>query len=425
MLPKILSAAGLALIAAALLGFALPLSTARPGNTSEVSAVSGGEDSTNTNTSVNINGSVNGNTNGPPTPTPFTTPSTTPTPMNTPEATPTPVPTQRPTPRPTLVPTPRPTPDSVDAALRMKVEARLAGAGVKGVAVEVKDGVVKLKGEVPEEKFKEAVEAARGAGAKSVDASGLKRVGVTRPGRRADPLAPPEGTPKRPADTVAPTSPKDKPPPGLLIEIRADAPEQSSVEIEWPGRLDIKSTGTIRVSLVNETGAPSPPVTDIPTSNVSKTPVAAGCLPAGKSLRNAYGPQFEARASAKLTTAPADFDVQPGNDEEQTLDPSKTTWTWLITPKSSGSHNFALSASVRWKERRGSHEKPSCRILARSLGVYVEDSWYNEGNLKTAQTVVGLVGLVLQLPIFLWIRGKGKKDEEKEEKGEAKEEKKD
>jgi hypothetical protein len=395
MLPKILSAVGLAFIVAALVGFALPLSTAPAGKVSEAYVLSGVEEPS--------------NTNDHPTPSPSATPVGTPSPT--------------PTPRPTPVATPTPTSTSEDSALKNTVEANLTKAGVSGVTVEVRDGVVTLKGEVPEGKFDDALKAARSARAKGVNVAELKKTGVSKPTKKADPRVSPEGAPRKAPDTVMPPRPKETTHSEFLIEIRADAPERSSVEIEWPGRLDMKSTGTIRVSLVNETGVPSPPVTDIPGSNVNKSPLPAGCLPQGKSLANAYGPQFEANASAKLTTAPADFDVQPGADGEQPVDPSKTTWTWLITPKSSGSHNVALSASVRWKERRGGREKPACTILNRSLTVYVEDTWYNEGNLKTAQSLVGIAGLVLQLPIFLWLRRKGKKGEDKDGETEGEPEK--
>ena len=64
-------------------------------------------------------------------------------------------------------PTPAPTP-SEDAAIKNKVEANLTKYGVTGVTVEVKDGVVTLKGDVPAAKFQDAVKAGNEAGAKRV-----------------------------------------------------------------------------------------------------------------------------------------------------------------------------------------------------------------------------------------------------------------
>ena len=64
-------------------------------------------------------------------------------------------------------PTPAPTP-SEDTAIKNKVEANLTKYGVTGVTVEVKDGVVTLKGDVPAAKFQDAVKAANEAGAKRV-----------------------------------------------------------------------------------------------------------------------------------------------------------------------------------------------------------------------------------------------------------------
>ena len=70
------------------------------------------------------------------------------------------------TPMPTATPTPVST--SEDTAIKNKTEAALAKAGVTGVTVEVKEGVVTLKGDVPKAKLQDAVKAANEAGAKRV-----------------------------------------------------------------------------------------------------------------------------------------------------------------------------------------------------------------------------------------------------------------
>ena len=64
--------------------------------------------------------------------------------------------------------TPTPVTASEDTAIKNKTEAALSKAGVTGVTVEVKEGVVTLKGDVPEAKFQDAVKAANEAGAKRV-----------------------------------------------------------------------------------------------------------------------------------------------------------------------------------------------------------------------------------------------------------------
>ena len=57
---------------------------------------------------------------------------------------------------------------SEDTAVKNKTEAALAKAGVTGVTVEVKDGVVTLKGDVPKAKWQDAMKAANESGAKRV-----------------------------------------------------------------------------------------------------------------------------------------------------------------------------------------------------------------------------------------------------------------
>jgi osmotically-inducible protein OsmY len=71
------------------------------------------------------------------------------------------------TPMPTATATP--VAASEDNALKNMVEANLTKAGVTGVTVEVKEGVVTLKGSVPTAKFQDAVKAAQDAKPKKVD----------------------------------------------------------------------------------------------------------------------------------------------------------------------------------------------------------------------------------------------------------------
>jgi osmotically-inducible protein OsmY len=57
---------------------------------------------------------------------------------------------------------------SEDTAIKNKTEAALTKAGVSGVTVEVNQGVVTLKGDVPKEKLQDALKAANESGAKRV-----------------------------------------------------------------------------------------------------------------------------------------------------------------------------------------------------------------------------------------------------------------
>ena len=72
---------------------------------------------------------------------------------------------------PTAIATATPTPVSAseDNAIKNKTEAALSKAGVSGVTVEVKEGVVTLKGDVPKAKWPDAMKAANESGAKKVN----------------------------------------------------------------------------------------------------------------------------------------------------------------------------------------------------------------------------------------------------------------
>lgn len=65
--------------------------------------------------------------------------------------------------------TPTPVSASEDNAVRNKTEAALSKAGVTGVTVDVKEGVVTLKGDVPRAKWPAALQAAHESGAKKVE----------------------------------------------------------------------------------------------------------------------------------------------------------------------------------------------------------------------------------------------------------------
>lgn len=68
----------------------------------------------------------------------------------------------------TPVMTSTPATTSEDTTIKGKVEANLTKYGVTGVTVEVKEGVVTLKGDVPSAKFQDAVKAGNEAGARRV-----------------------------------------------------------------------------------------------------------------------------------------------------------------------------------------------------------------------------------------------------------------
>ena len=65
-------------------------------------------------------------------------------------------------------PTATPVTASEDTAIKNKTEAALAKAGVTGVTVEIAEGVVTLKGDVPRAKWQDAMKAANESGAKRV-----------------------------------------------------------------------------------------------------------------------------------------------------------------------------------------------------------------------------------------------------------------
>ncbi|HYH86998.1 MAG TPA: BON domain-containing protein [Pyrinomonadaceae bacterium] len=68
----------------------------------------------------------------------------------------------------TPVMTSTPTTAAEDVTIKGKVEDNLTKYGITGVTVEVKEGVVTLRGDVPSAKFMDAVKAGNEAGARRV-----------------------------------------------------------------------------------------------------------------------------------------------------------------------------------------------------------------------------------------------------------------
>ena len=69
---------------------------------------------------------------------------------------------------PAATATPTPVTASEDTSIKNKTEAALSKAGITGVTVEVAEGVVTLKGDVPRAKWQDALKAANESGAKRV-----------------------------------------------------------------------------------------------------------------------------------------------------------------------------------------------------------------------------------------------------------------
>jgi hypothetical protein len=339
-----------------------------------------------------------------------------------------------PTPQPTPRPTPQPTPQSrseferdrrkfeaiarergdvigrgeADGGLWLSVwralssDERLREARVR---VSAKNGVVTLIGSVPDAKLKERAGALarRAVGGEAQVSNELAvearnpRTETIRP--HALPSPPPEG------DAEATTGSADSPP-VAYIKTQSVVSETSRLEIEYPRELKKTDAGVVRVTIIREpNAATTTPTTDFP-GNVVTQAAPERCNTPRPGLRNAYGAQYEATATAKLDSS--SFDVRASTTEPQTLDPSRVTWQWSITPKGVGAQAVNLSVTVQWQRRGTTQTKPSCKILDRSLAIRVTDSLLSDSNILKAQAILGLVGVFLQLPIFV-----GRKKDEK------------
>lgn len=434
MLRRLLSILGIVFIGLSLAGFLLPRSMMRLPPQIEPNSLT-----------------FNEGDEGVPSPSPSATPSTTPAPSPTTTFSPTPRPSASPlpsaTPLPTTVPTPRPTPaptpkkfDEFGIIRRDDVSARMdnfadelqsnpaaqgyiiAYGGRRGAAGEAQrladfardylvktrgidaGRLVRLNGGFKEEAVIEFWIVPRGSppptASSMVDAAPGTPAQLEKKRRTHEETAKSRGE-----DST--TDGSDSASSVAYIKTQSVISESSRLEIEYPRELKKTDTGVVRVTIIREpNAATTTPTTDIP-GNVVTQAAAEHCNTPRPGLRNAYGAQYEATATAKLDSS--SFDARASTTEPQTLDPSRVTWQWSITPKSVGSQAANLTVTVQWKRRGTSQTKPSCKILDRSLPIHVTESLLSDSNILKAQAVLGLVGVFLQLPIFVWRKKKEEK----------------
>jgi hypothetical protein len=440
MLRRILSILGLACIGVALTGFFLPHSLMRVAPQAEspypLTFDEGDEGQPLPSPTSALTPTPTPTPNSTPTPTATSTIAT-PTPHPSPSATPlpTPSPLHVPTPLPTPLPTPSATPirreeyekskaqyeriarahgdeigrGEADGWLWLKVRSALSSdesMRVARIRVAVSNSVVTLTGSVPNAGLKERAESLVRR-AVNGEAQVFSKLTVEAWNPKIERLMPPASTaPTRPGDNNEATPKSNDASSVAYVKTQSVISESSKLEIEYPQELKKTDTGVVRVTIIREPNVAASPTTDIPGNTVTQI-APEHCNTPHPGLRNAYGAQYEATALAKLDSS--SFDVRASTTDPQTLDPSRVTWQWSITPKGVGSQAVNLSVTVQWKRRGTSQTKPSCKILDRSLSIHVTDSLLSDSNILKAQTILGLVGVFLQLPIFV-----GRKKEKKE-----------
>ena len=237
------------------------------------------------------------------------------------------------------------------------------------------------------------------------------KIETLAPGPTPGPTSPPTRTPSAPTTTsspiVSPTPPtatgappRPTPPPAPTV----------AVEAEWPPRMEVDRSDSIRISLVNQSGKLVPTVEVPGHTAVADTPFPFSTP--GVPIGDAYGAEYDAVVVARL--AGTAFDIERATAEEYAwVEQSRVTWEWNIIPKIPGEQIVNATIEVRWK-RRDTGQVIEQAIWRSRLEIVVEKPWLTTGQISLFTVISGVVGSGLSIPWIYerlqgWRKDRGKK----------------
>jgi len=209
-------------------------------------------------------------------------------------------------------------------------------------------------------------------------------------------LVPPTDTP-----TLQPTpSPTPTPLPTVMIEA------------EWPKKMEIDRSDSIRVSLVRTADQVFVPTIEIAGHTViAASPIPVGTLEAP--IEKAFGPEYKAFAIANL--AGTAFKISPVTHELQSLEQPRIIWEWNIMPEKPGPQTINASIQVQWEPIGGDGETIQRPIWRSRLDILVEEPLIATGQLNAFSLVSAFVGSVLSAP-WLYERIKARREKRQKDK---------
>jgi len=170
------------------------------------------------------------------------------------------------------------------------------------------------------------------------------------------------------------------------------------VEAEWPARLEVKNSGTVRVSIVSISNGYILTQVEVQGNKaLASTPVPVGTPNQG--LAAAFGNEYQAYAIAHI--AGASFHIELASPEEpQSLNQSRLDWIWNITADNPGLQSLDVSIEVEWRHV-GHTEEPLIRqIWHNHFQVDVFQPLITTGQVSAFSLVSAFIGSGLSIP---WI----------------------
>jgi hypothetical protein len=193
--------------------------------------------------------------------------------------------------------------------------------------------------------------------------------------------------------TVTPGGPSATPITPRPTFIVINVPPQL-VEAEWPTKLRVGQSGTIRVSLIKGSGGYEPTVEIQGNTAVASTPIPVGTLDVEP--RYAFGPNYEAYALAHIAGAP--FDISLASPESQSLDQTRVDWVWNITSDETGLQGVDVSVEIEWRPIDHSGESLTRQVWRSHLRIEVYRPLLSTGQVSVFSLVSGFLGSGLSIP---------------------------
>jgi hypothetical protein len=166
------------------------------------------------------------------------------------------------------------------------------------------------------------------------------------------------------------------------------------IEAEWPRKMEVDRSDSIRIALVRTAGQPYVPTIEVP----GHTPVVASPIPVGTPgipLASAFGPDYEVSAIANLMGTA--FEVERAAADWQSLEPPRVTWEWNVISKNPGPQVLNATIEVQWKPKI-SGQTISRQIWRSRLEIAVEKPLIATGQLEILTVLSGVLGSGFSLP---------------------------
>ena len=202
---------------------------------------------------------------------------------------------------------------------------------------------------------------------------------------------------------------------GNVVNIPIQSIPDSKIEVEWPTKMEVNRSDTIRISLV-----PINTQQVVATAEVSgHTAVAMTPLPILGTpevpMKDAFGPSYDACIIANLQGSA--FDIKSTTTETDCipLDQSNITWDWSIYPRSNGHQSIISSVDVHWVPKESNNKIFQTQLWRYRFETDVKAPFIEVGQLNISTLISGLLSTLLSIP-WIYERIKEKREMKEEKK---------